>query len=229
VSDERYYPSARVPSSYSALARARRDCPKTSEIVVWPFKVEVITENARAQGPLTFIFKWSGDWRLTRIFLPNPMAVMVSNVGDRHFLKGEYDLAIQKFNEAIRFNPNYVEAYNGRGLVYEKKGELQRALVDYKVAVSLGSREAAENVERVTKLLSMNHKNDVNHASSTQGIKTDPEEAIADSQDKVADTEKIKAEGVLKSREVEEAEKLSRELREERLRRESAEPTQTPR
>lgn len=34
------------------------------------FKVEIIPPDAQTTGPLTLIFKWNGDWKLTRIFLP---------------------------------------------------------------------------------------------------------------------------------------------------------------
>ena len=38
---------------------------------------------------------------------------------------------------AIEFNPNYAETYYNRGLVYDNKGEIDRAIVDYNRAIEL--------------------------------------------------------------------------------------------
>lgn len=41
--------------------------------------------------------------------------------------KGNYDRAIQDYNEAIRLNPNYVDAFNDRGNAYFDKKDYDRA------------------------------------------------------------------------------------------------------
>ena len=51
--------------------------------------------------------------------------------------KGEYDLAIQSFDEAIRLKPNYGEAFANRAGAYLKKNEYDRAARDYDEAVRL--------------------------------------------------------------------------------------------
>ena len=51
--------------------------------------------------------------------------------------KGEHDRAIADYNEAIRLDPKYVFAYNGRGNAYQAKGEHDRAIADYSEAIRL--------------------------------------------------------------------------------------------
>jgi len=45
--------------------------------------------------------------------------------------RGEHDAAIKECTEAIRLKPEYAEAYRNRGLVWHRKGELDKAFADY--------------------------------------------------------------------------------------------------
>ena len=54
--------------------------------------------------------------------------------------KGEVELAIEDYTEAIALNPEFAEAYYQRGLAYSKKGEIERAIEDYTKAIAIGSR-----------------------------------------------------------------------------------------
>ncbi len=51
--------------------------------------------------------------------------------------KNEYDPAIEDYNKATKFNPNFAEAYNNRGYAYHKKGEINRAIEDYDSAIKI--------------------------------------------------------------------------------------------
>jgi tetratricopeptide (TPR) repeat protein len=51
--------------------------------------------------------------------------------------KGDFDRAIRDFDEAIKINPNYVEALYCRGLTYSNKGLWDRAIQDYDEAIKL--------------------------------------------------------------------------------------------
>lgn len=51
--------------------------------------------------------------------------------------KGEADAAIADYNEAIRLDPKYVDAYRLRGDAWYKKGDLDAALKDYSEAIRL--------------------------------------------------------------------------------------------
>lgn len=57
--------------------------------------------------------------------------------GNYHFKKHEYERAIELFSEAIEKVPDFADAYNNRGLCYESSGNLERAIGDYRKAVSL--------------------------------------------------------------------------------------------
>lgn len=56
--------------------------------------------------------------------------------------KGEYEEAIQKYDEAIELNPNHVEFYNNRGLAKKNLGQYQEAIDDYDKAIELDPNDA---------------------------------------------------------------------------------------
>jgi len=70
--------------------------------------------------------------------------------------KGQYDRAIEDYNQAIRLNPNYAIAFYNRGVSWERKNALQRALADFKKfsELALSDPDGPKAVERVTKALS---------------------------------------------------------------------------
>lgn len=51
--------------------------------------------------------------------------------------KGNYDLAIHDFDQAIRLSPDFANAFNNRGLAYDYKGEYDRAIQDFNQAIRL--------------------------------------------------------------------------------------------
>ena len=60
------------------------------------------------------------------------------NRGDAYQLKGEYDRAIQDFDQVLQINPSLEEAYRGRGMAYADKGEYEHARRDLNKALALG-------------------------------------------------------------------------------------------
>jgi len=63
---------------------------------------------------------------------------------DWHFNQGNnlaensrYDEAIEEYNEAIRLNPEYAEAYNNRGLAYKEQGKKAEAIADFEKFITL--------------------------------------------------------------------------------------------
>jgi len=57
--------------------------------------------------------------------------------GDAYFNKGDYDRAIQDFDQAIRLKPDNSKIFSIRGLAYERKGDHDRAIQDYDQAIRL--------------------------------------------------------------------------------------------
>ena len=54
-----------------------------------------------------------------------------------HDCRGDANLAIADYSEAIRLNPKYAEAYHGRGTVYYNTHEQDKAIADYTEAIQL--------------------------------------------------------------------------------------------
>ena len=62
---------------------------------------------------------------------PTPAPTIYLEIGQRHFVQGRYELAIEQFTLAIRGGSNYALAYYWRGASYLKLGQDQRAIEDY--------------------------------------------------------------------------------------------------
>jgi len=54
--------------------------------------------------------------------------------------KGEYDSAIEEYNEAITVAPSFMPALYNRGLAHKARGEYGKALVDFTKACELEPR-----------------------------------------------------------------------------------------
>src|SRR5512137_1857467 len=62
----------------------------------------------------------------------NPMeADRVLKVGDYYFKRKNYDAAIQRYMEALEYQPNRFDAYEALGRAYEKQGAREKALRVY--------------------------------------------------------------------------------------------------
>ena len=73
------------------------------------------------------------DWQSP---VPN-LADAYNNRGNAYAAKGEYDRAIDDYNQALQLNPNDTEAYNNRGIVYGAKGDKQKAIADFQTCLKL--------------------------------------------------------------------------------------------
>jgi tetratricopeptide (TPR) repeat protein len=65
------------------------------------------------------------------------------NRGKEALDRGDFDRAIADYNEAIKLDPNYAPAFNGRGIAYGRKNEFDRAIADYNEAMKLDPNYAA--------------------------------------------------------------------------------------
>ena len=70
------------------------------------------------------------------------LSVIYNNRGTAYDDKGDYDRAIQDFNEAIRLNPNFERAYYDRGNAYIDKDDYDRAIQEYDEAIRLNPKDA---------------------------------------------------------------------------------------
>src|SRR5215475_6423608 len=65
-------------------------------------------------------------------------AIAFKNRGNAYSAMGDNDRAIADYDQAIRFNPNYPDAFNNRGLAYAAdKGQYDRAIADFDQAIRL--------------------------------------------------------------------------------------------
>ena len=63
----------------------------------------------------------------------NPLlAAQNLKIGDFYFKKKNYIAAIQRYMEAIEYQPNLTGAYEALGRAYEKNGDLAKAISSYK-------------------------------------------------------------------------------------------------
>ena len=72
--------------------------------------------------------------------LKNPIkreSLKLNHEGDLLLKKGEHSLALKKFDEAIKIDPNNDYAYNNRGLVYNFTGKYDKAIKEYDKAISI--------------------------------------------------------------------------------------------
>jgi len=67
-------------------------------------------------------------------------AIAYINRGIAHRGLGQYELAIQSYDEAIRLDPQFSYAYNSRGIAYEALGNSIQAEQDFAKAKELGYR-----------------------------------------------------------------------------------------
>jgi D-alanyl-D-alanine-carboxypeptidase/D-alanyl-D-alanine-endopeptidase len=71
--------------------------------------------------------------------LAGKAAISLGNSND----KGDYDRAIQNYDEAIRLDPKSADAFAGRGSAYLLKGDYDLAIQDYNEAIRLNPKAAS--------------------------------------------------------------------------------------
>jgi lipoprotein NlpI len=68
------------------------------------------------------------------------LARLLNSRGIAHQMLQQHDAAIKDYNQAIRLDGNYSEAYSNRGSAYHSLGIYDRAIADYTTAVTLDPR-----------------------------------------------------------------------------------------
>jgi tetratricopeptide (TPR) repeat protein len=85
-------------------------------------------------------------------------------LGSEAMEKGDFDLAISQFTEAIRLDPKNAEMYYLRGVAYKRKGKFDKAVTDFTEAIRLNPTFYEAYC----------------HRGSVHAYFNDPNEAIAD-------------------------------------------------
>ncbi len=62
--------------------------------------------------------------------------------GVKKFSREDYQGAISDYNQAIRLNPQLVEAYVNRGWAYDELGDYPQAISDYNQVIRLNPKDA---------------------------------------------------------------------------------------
>jgi tetratricopeptide (TPR) repeat protein len=63
------------------------------------------------------------------------LSAIYTNRGLAYDSKGQYDLAIQDYDQAVKLAPWFADAFKSRGDAYQDKGDYQRAVADYDSAI----------------------------------------------------------------------------------------------
>jgi tetratricopeptide (TPR) repeat protein len=92
---------------------------------------------------------------------PKQLATAFNNRGVAYKFKGEYDHALEDYNQAILLNPSFANAYNNRGVIYRLKGDYDHAIGDYDEAIWLDSSIPAVFYNRA---IAYTEKQDYDHA-----------------------------------------------------------------
>lgn len=68
------------------------------------------------------------------------------NKGNEQHSRREYEAAIESYTQAVKINPNYSPVYNNRGVAYGDKGDLKKAMADFRKALEL---DPANNTAKI--------------------------------------------------------------------------------
>jgi hypothetical protein len=98
-------------------------------LVLWICMIVAMLAVIRTDSPSTV--------RLLRSRLFGDFATFFINRGINYHKLGQYQRAIDDYNEAIRLKPHYADAYINRGSAYFKLTQYQRAIDDYSEAIHL--------------------------------------------------------------------------------------------
>jgi tetratricopeptide (TPR) repeat protein len=98
--------------------------------------------------------------------------------GRGYVAKGDFDQAVEQYNEALKIDPKYAVTYNNRGNAYYFKKDYSRAIADYDEAIRLDPKYAVAYNNRGNANLG---KKDYDRAIAdySEALKLDPKNAVA--------------------------------------------------
>ncbi|MCL1466830.1 protein kinase domain-containing protein [Argonema galeatum] len=113
-------------------------------------KIAPITKRSHTRRRIQFslvalfllaLFGW-------RFGLPR-IAIAYNDRGVEDYLANQPNQALLNFNTALRFDPDFAEAYYNRGAIYENLRDFDRARSEYQIAAKGGIPEAYNNLARL--------------------------------------------------------------------------------
>jgi hypothetical protein len=97
---------------------------------------------------------WAEDYPSAIIHFDAALAyrksvTVLAVTADAHLKLGEYDEAIECCNEVFQAQPDFAKAHYTKGLAYEAKNEIERAIESFRMAEKHGMRKAAVEIRRL--------------------------------------------------------------------------------
>jgi tetratricopeptide (TPR) repeat protein len=112
-----------------------------NERVLWQYVLECNPESFRAYNNLGYQYLRAGSYpkaiELLSMAINLGFEKSYEHRGSAYIGMENYEAAMQDFNHALAYDPDWDTAYYGRGLVYFKKGQYEQAIDDFSRAIEL--------------------------------------------------------------------------------------------
>ena len=111
-------------------------------------------------------------------FKGRDLAGIYLNRGLRYDYKGDYDLALADYNQAIEIDPTFAKAFNNRGGTYTKMKDYERAIADFDAAIRLDPNYGGAFTSRCS-AYTLKGEYERAIADCNQAIRINPRDALA--------------------------------------------------
>ncbi len=122
---------------HQLLSEAKECLSETSPELAKQITISGEIKNTIEDTSLSFVDK------IKQLFINifKKPSIYYYNMGNSYYNKGEYDRAIEAYQQAIKLNPKDNMAYNNMGINYDKKGDYDRAIEAYQQAIKLNPKD----------------------------------------------------------------------------------------